>query len=330
MRTVLVGLSLLSMLVLGCDDSEEVQQDTGPIIGLMELPISLRNADALPGDAVRIEMSPSEMRVDGTTLIALESGRVPAAERSSDQISKLRQALQGGAARRAGAIRLHVNTPYETTALVLNTLKGANINTVAFEVRKPGGSADTGWMVITDYRVEPADGEPETFPAAQQRRWDELIQNWDAVYEACRRDYYVDCAGKPFNPAQGGEMEISLFARGSALKVQMVRFGVDEEADQPPPQPQMIEGVPTPGGEEVDMGPPVTEGAFTWRFQAATDDGLSPITGAFQPLCGAQPCGVVVTGDPETMTMRLLSFLGAGFPNGTEAPHLLFEIPRGR
>lgn len=334
MRTSVLVSTLLALCVfptLACDDGdEEIQQDTGPVVGVMELPISLRNADAMPSDAVRVEVSPTELRVDGSTLLTLEAGEVPAAEHGDGQITKLRDSLQSGPARRAGALRLHVNTPYETTALILHTLKNANINTVAFEVRKPGGSADTGWLVVNEFRAEPKDDEPETFSGAAQRRWDELVQSWDEVYEACRRDHYVDCGGKPFNPAEGGEMEISLFARGSALKVEMTRFGVeDEEQPSAPAGPQMIDGVPAPTApQEEDMGPPVTTGAFTWRFDAATDE-LSPITGAFRPLCGARPCGVVVTGDPETMTMRLVSFLGAAFPNGTEAPHTVFEIPRG-
>lgn len=325
-----VPLVIVPLVAAACDDEEEVQQDTGPTVGVMELPISLRNADAMPSSAVRIEISPAELRADGQTVVGLDAGRIPDAEKGDGRIPKLAQVLQGGPARRAGAIRLHVNTPYETTALVLGTLKAANMNTVAFEVREPGGSADTGWSTIEDFRVEPEGDEAHRFPAAQQRRWDELVEAWQEVYEACRRDHYVDCAGQPFNPAEGGEMEIRLFARGSALKVEMIRFGMDEEDEaQERPQPQMIEGVPVPGGdsEEEEEGPPVTQGAFTWRFEAATDEGLSPITGAFRPLCGARPCGVVVTGDPETMTMRLVSFVGAAFPNGTESPHLLFELP---
>lgn len=319
---------LLPFVAAGCGEDEEVQEDTGPVVGVMELPISLRNADSMPSSAVRIEISPSELRADGRTVIALERGRVPDAETSDGRIAELAQVLSSGPARRAAAIRMHVNTPYETTALVLGTLKHANMNTVAFEVRKPGGSADTGWMTIEDYRVEAAGDEPHRFPAAQQRRWNELVEAWEEVYEACRREHYVDCARRPFNPAPGGEMEIRLFARGSALKVEFIRFGVeDEEEERPRPQPQMIEGVPSPVAEGEEPPPPVTQGAFTWRFEAATDEGLSPITGAFRPVCGARPCGVVVTGDPETMTMRLISFIGAGFPNGTQAPSLLFEIP---
>lgn len=344
MRTASLFLVLLSVFV-ACGEDEEIQQDTGPIVGVMELPISLRNAETQPSDALRIEVSPTEMRVDGQQLLALESGNVPDAEQRDGQIPKLREKLTGGPARRAGALRLHVNTPYETTALILGTLKGANINTVGFEVRKPGGSADTGWLVINDYRVEPSDSEHETFPQGQQRRWDELVAKWQEVYESCRRDHYVDCNPAPVNPAPGGEMEIVLFARGSALKVEFHRFGMEEEdeaAQAAKRGPEMIEGVPTVGGANPDpryaglqpgdeIPPPPTEtGAFTWRFEAAVDEGLSPITGAFRPICGQSACGIVVTGDPDTMTMRLVSFLGAAFPNGTEAPHVLFEIPRGR
>lgn len=325
--TLALALSL-SLPLLACDEEEEVQEEPAPEIGIMEMPISLRNADSAPTNAMRVSISPDAMGADGAHLIALEGGRVPEGELSDGIITKLQEKLRGGGARRAGAITMHVNTPYATTAALLNTFKANNINTIGFEVRKPGTAGETGWMVLDNFQVELEDDEPETFSTGQ-RRWDELVESWEAVYEACRRDHYVDCDGKPFNPAEGGEMEISLFARGSALKVHFERFGVSPEEDEAAANagPAMIEGVPTPETEEEDMGPPVTNGTFTWRFVAATDEGLSPITGAFRPLCGAQPCGVVITGDPDTLSMRLISFLGAAFPNGTDEPITLWEIP---
>lgn len=340
MRTTLRLLPAIALLIapsaLGCDEEEEIQEEPAPELGVMELPISLRNSDAAPNNAMRISISPNAMGADGAHLIDLEGGRVPEGELGGDAIiTKLQEKLRSGGSRRAGAITLHVNTPYETLTAVLSTLKANNIDTVGFEVRKPGGAGETGWMVLTNYAVEPADDEPESFSVGQ-RRWNDLVESWQEVYEACRRDHYVDCDGKPFNPAEGGEMEISMFARGSALKVNFERFGISAEEDEraaaaAKARPAMIEGVPSPvgEGEEEDMGPPVTDGTFTWRFRAATDEGLSPISGAFRPLCGAQPCGVVLTGDPDTLSMRLLSFLGAAFPNGTEAPITHWEIPEG-
>ena len=67
-------------------------------------------------------------------------------------------------------------------------------------------------------------------------------------------------------------------------------------------------------------------GAFTWRFDGAVAD-LSPISAAFRPLCGPSPCGIVVTGDKETMSMRLISFIGAAFPDGSSAPQIRFLVP---
>jgi len=316
--------------LVACDgDEEQSAEDTGPIVGVMELPISFRNQAPAPSNAVHVEISPTELRLEGHKVIDLERGLVPRAERGGDVVTKLQQAISSGPARRAAALRLHVNTPYLTTALVLSTLRAANISQVGFEVRPPGGLSDTGWLVLDRYAVEPASQEPHEFERPFQRQWDELVEKWADVYTACRSAHYVDCNGAPFNPARGGSMEIRLFARGSALKVEFIRFGI-EDPEPGEGGPPMLEGVPvqpTAEGEEaLEMGPPVTEGAFTWRFAGATED-PSPISAAFRPLCGARPCGIVNTGDSNTMTLRPVSFIGAAFPDGTEAPYVVFRIP---
>jgi hypothetical protein len=231
-------------------------------------------------------------------------------------------------------IELHVNTPWETTALVLGTLKASNVNTVAFKVRKPGGVADTGYLVIESYSVVPATDEPTELEGPAQRDWDEFVEVWQPSYEGCRRadaegeTRYVDCTYTPQVAAPGGKLEIRFFARGSALKSEFNRFGaeeIDEAAEAP--QPQMLDGIaPDPGAEEQEEFTPVENGAFTWRFEAAVAD-LSPISAAFRPLCGTGRCGIAVTGDKETMSMRLISFIGAAFPDGTQAPQVVFHVP---
>jgi hypothetical protein len=88
----------------------------------------------------------------------------------------------------------------------------------------------------------------------------------------------------------------------------------------------MLDGVPAPAMVEEEGPPPVDHGAFTWRFEGATA-ASSPVKDAFRPLCGARPCSVVQTGDSETLSMRVLTFLGAAFPDGTQAPAVVFVIP---
>jgi hypothetical protein len=331
----IVTWSLSALALVGCDEEEAVPEESAdPAVGVMELPISLRNTASAPPNAISIEVSPTALRVDRHTVLELTGGRLPAGARSGETLSAVDGAIRSGAARRAAIIELHVSTPWETTASILGSLKAANIHTFAFLVRKPGGVADTGYLVIENYSVRAASADPIELEDPTQRNWDEFVGVWQASYEGCRRpdanqdEHYVDCTYTPTLAAPGGKVEIRLFSRGSALKAEFNRFGaeaIDEAANRP--LPAMLEGIaaPAPGGEEVEYTP-VEAGAFTWRFDAAVAE-LSPISAAFRPLCGASACGIVVTGDKETMSMRLVSFIGAAFPDGAPAPQVVVHVP---
>ena len=69
--------------------------------------------------------------------------------------------------------------------------------------------------------------------------------------------------------------------------------------------------------------------AFTWRFQATTPSSAEEnvVGKTLRPLCGARRCGALVEAEAQTPTMRLISFFGAAFPNGTDAPYLMLQIP---
>jgi len=334
-RTVIVCGLLACVLAVGCDDEEEVEEESpDPIVGVMELPISLRNTASAPSNAVFVEVSPTALRVDRHTVLELTGGRIPSGSRSGETLSTVMEAVNSGPARRAATIELHVNTPWETTSLILGSLKAANIHTVGFKVRKPGGVADMGYLVVENYSVQAASADPAELEGPTQRDWDEFVEVWQESYEGCRRPdanqdtHYVDCTYKPQVALEGGMLEIRFFSRGSALKAEFNRFGAEEiDEAAAAPGPAMLEGIaPDPGAEEEVEYTPVGNGAFTWRFDGAVAD-LSPISAAFRPLCGAGPCGIAVTGDKETMTMRLISFIGAAFPDGSGAPQIVFHVP---
>jgi hypothetical protein len=326
MRAMLMLLILFSSLTLfACGEDEPPPVDPAPTIGVLELPISLRSVANAPANAARLQVSPTELGFDGRKLLDLDGGLVAAGDRADDVISPLRSAIQGGAARRSAVVEMHVNVPYQTTTLILATLAASGVREVAFAVRKPGATTPT-YLVLDHWRVAPFTDEPVVMEGEAQRSWADMVLAWEDAYTACRRDHYVDCNPKPTYPAAGGRLEMRFFSRGSAVKAEFRQFDAPETPEQLPPE--MLEGVPPPPtaqpGEEIIV--PVDHGAFTWRFEAATDE-LSPISAAFRPLCGARACGIVVTGDVETMTMRIVSMLGAAFPDGTPAPHVVFLIP---
>lgn len=321
LRLALALILALSAFACGDDAEGGEAASTEPTVGLLELPISNRH-DAAPTNAVDLEISGSAIRLDGRDVLALESGRVPDAERDGVRIPKLAEAIAGAPARRAATLRIYASTPYQTTALVLGTLKAANVGEVAFAVRR-GMATELGYLKIDGFDVRPESTEPVTVPATHQRAWNELPPVWESMNDACRGgEHYVDCAYKPSEIAEGGDLQVTFFARGSAVKLELDRVrGVDAP---PPAQPELLEGLAADPAQVVVE--PAKNAAFMWRFQAATMAD-SPISAVMRPLCGAQPCGGVIAAEGQTQTMTVLSFLGASFPNGTPAPFVVFQVP---
>ena len=319
-------VSVACFFMVACDEEEEVPAESSdPVVGIMELPISLRHQPNAPSNAIQIEIAPDRLRVGGTTLLELSAGQVPAAEVSADRITKLETAIAAAPASGSAVIRAHANTPYLTTTRILNTLKAASVREVAFEVRAGPGS-QTGFLVVPRFDVRAETDDFHTFESAGQRQWADFTQGWEEAYAGCRRDHYVDCSFKPRNIAEGGKLQIILFARGQAVKVDLAQFDAPEPEPTNTAQADMLDGIAAAPAAAEEEAPPATTAAFTWRFRAATDE-LSPVSAMMRPLCGARPCGAVVTAEGLTMTMTIVSLIGSAFPNGAQPPELMFQIP---
>lgn len=329
-------LALLSCaaaaIALACGQAEEESApvDTTPIVGALEIPIS-RNHDATqPGNAAKIEISPSELRVDSRPVVPLDHGRVADAEVADSVITKLRQQLQTPS--RPGAVLwVNANVPYVTLAQVMSTLHAASVREASFAVRRGTAGPETGFMRLTRWRVVPAGSEPVQFESPP-RPWSAFVDHWREMYTSCRAGQYIDCDGTPRNIAQGGNLQVVLWARGQGMKVTFLQVDAPAEGEAPPEPrgPALIEGVRAPPpAEEVDLGPIISEGAFNWRHQeSVTDD--SAISATVQPVCGTEACQVVVDADATTPSMRVLSMLGAAFANGFTQPDLAFRMPEQR
>jgi hypothetical protein len=323
-RTLIAVLSA-SLLAFACGGEEEVPEESAePIMGLMEFPISHRLAPSAPANAIGIELSPTLLRLDGRTLIELEGGRIPDEARAGNIITALRTGIESGPARRAAELSLHANTPYITTALLVATLKAANVAQLAFAVRTVG-EPNAGFLTIDDYETREEAVDLYEFPAAQMPAWGNVATHWEAMYTSCRENHYVDCAFKPSSIAEGGQTHITLFARGNAVKIELHRVG-EPVVVAPTAGPEMIEGIGSAADQAIAEAPPAEMAAFTWRYNATTD-AESPVSGTMRPLCGAANCGVLLTAEALTPTMRILSFIGAAFPTGTDAPNVVFQIP---
>ena len=330
----------------GADKAKEAPPPSGPIVSVLELPVSLRSGGKPAADAANLEISPNELHLGGQSVLTLSGGAVQAADRQGDQLPKLAQALAAGP---HGTVSLAVasGVPYETVALVLATAKAAGAAQVAFQVRAPGASTP-GHSQLDAYEVQPKSTTDQgaTFAGLTPRPWSDFANQWDAVQGGCRSSQSGSCAYKPEKIATGGELKIVLHAAGQGVNVEFFRIGPPPQ-DAPAAEPdtkgkskgkkaakkkgkkvELIDGVQRPKDvvDEVENAPPATEALFQFRAQEAVAS-PSAITDTIKPVCGSAACGVVVQAEKATLFVRVISLLGAAFPDGTPAPHVRFELP---
>lgn len=340
MRPTLAHAFLPFVLALAACSGEAppAAEDTGPIVGIMELPISARFDPNSPSNALAIDVSPSELRVAGTTVLTLEAGRVATADVAPDGLTKLRAAIQAQPARQRAAITSAGTVGYGTIVRTLQTLAAAGYRDTSFAVRPASSAsgappAQASWLSISN----PQFAEPGTTPVdpatygGGSRPWSDFVTHWDEVYEACRAGRYVDCDPSSTAAAPGGFLQAVLFSRGQAAQVRFNRVG--EALPDPAVAaaaaagPALLEGLARPAGEAEPPPDPRVTGTFTLRSMEATSP-TSAITNLVRPVCGAAPCQTVVEADESTAFMSVVSLLGAAFPNGAPAPVLIFRLPR--
>ncbi len=322
----LLAVVVFLALLAGCSDKRKVPaESTTPVVGIMELAVSGRTGDPAPSNPLHIEVAPDRIRLDAHTVVHLSDGTLAAADQVGGIIPKLAGAIGAGPARSSAALMVHVETPFDTLVAILATLKQQHIAQIGFEVRKRS-TANTGFIDTASYDVSAPTDPPQPFAAPAQRTWDEMTAVWQQMHDACSLKDQVDCDLVPNPVAQGGQLAITLWVRGNGLKVHLTRFGGPDAAAPKPQAAAMLDGVPAPqAGAADDQEPPATEAAFTWRAEAATED-ASPISGTMRNLCGTRPCGSIVLAQGDTLTARVLSFIGAAYPDGTPKPDLRFEI----
>ncbi|HHH28104.1 MAG TPA: hypothetical protein ENK57_07135, partial [Polyangiaceae bacterium] len=316
-------LAFVVLAACGGEEDAEAEVDTTPVVGLFEIPISRNNQASAPSDAVRVEVSPTVLRLNYEPVLDLERGRPADGAVTDHIITALRSGIQGDAARSRASIRIHANVPYLTLVEILNTFQSAGLREVLIAVRTPGESPTDSWMQLPHYQVIAADAEPEFEGRAP--RWDTFVEHWRAIYDACRAGRYVDCDGPYSNTAAGGDLDMILWTRGQGMKV-TYRQGANapeaETAEGGGGGVAMIEGVAAAPDQPAaeDEGTPATEGAFTVRHQESTAEGDSALSAVSAPVCADTQCRAIFTTDATTPSMRVISMLGAVFPNGTERP----------
>jgi hypothetical protein len=325
MRHSLTGLLLLASLsACGSEPPPPTDPELPPLVGALEVPISLRNDLATPSNALRIEISPTEMHVDSHALYQLTRGVPPAAELTAEGYSQLRTHIQALPARAVAALTVHGIVPFGTFVHVLETLIAAGYHEIAIAVRLPDGSPTLHWMGISNPEIAPAHG-PVSFPGSE-RPWEDFTTHWSEVYDACRDGHYIDCDGQPAVAAPGGHLQLVLWSRGEGMIVRFNQVDVlDGGVPSAAPTVAMLPGVPQPQSDDEPPPRPFTTGAFSFRSDEATqaDSAISTTT---RPVCGAGPCPTIVEADEGTAFMRVTSLIGAAFPSGSTSPRLAFRL----
>jgi biopolymer transport protein ExbD len=314
---------------------------------VLELPVTLRSQATAPADAANVEISTNEVHVGGKSVLTLSGGSIAAADRQGDQLPKLAQALTAGP-HAAMTLAVASGVPYETVVIALATAKAAGVGKVAFQVRAPSGTT-AGHLVVESFDVKPKTNSDAnvSFAGLSPRPWSDFAGQWDAVQNACRASQTGSCAYKPEKVADGGELKIVLHSAGQGVNVEYFRIGpppVTAEAEaeggkggkgakkkpakKKGKKPELIDGVQAPKDvvAEAENAAPATEAMFQFRAQEAVAN-PSAITGSIKPVCGSAACGVVVQSEKATAFVRPISLLGAAFPDGTPAPHVVFETP---
>jgi len=335
----------------GDKPADEAAAPSGPIVSVLELPVTLRSTASAPADAANVEISSNDVHLGGQSVLTLSGGSVAAGDHQGDQIPKLAQALSSGP-HAAMTLAVASGVPYETVVLALSTAKAAGVGKVSFQVRAPSGTT-AGNLVLDAFDVKPKSNSDANvaFAGLSPRPWSDFTSQWEAVQGACQASQTGSCAYKPENIAEGGELKIVLHAAGQGVNVEYFRIGPPPEAAAPAPEEEdsapaksakkkkaakkkkkgkkieMIDGVPAPKDivDEAENSPPATEALFQFRAQEAVAN-PSAITETVKLVCGAGPCGVVVQAEKVTSFVRVVSLLGAAFPDGTPAPHVVFEV----
>ena len=303
----------------------------------LELPVSMRMFDATPSGAGQIEATDEQLRLDGQPVVQLERGKVGKSDRAGDVIPKLEARLRSPS-RSSLALRLQANLPYDTAALILSTAKKVGISNVAFAVRELGGSTKTGWLAVNGYIMSSKAEDLPAIPGVQAPSWNAFTDKWQPIFDGCRTSPNGNCAYVNDNFAEGGTLRTELMASGRGLNINFFRRGLTQEQEAVEDKHRgdilarkkedFLQGRITHDemGEALLLGDPSTYALFQFRYQEALKS-PSALTKTMAPFCGKQRCGIVLTADPISPVLHIVTMLGAAFPDGTTPPALAFEMP---
>ncbi len=320
------------MVLLACEKSAPtVPVEPVPTVGSLELPISSWNTGAASG--MEIIMVPDAIFAGGAKVMDLIRGQVPVADRQTRGLSAMASVLDS-AERPSLTIVAHGAVGFGTLARVIEsaTLRGFSQFQIAVRTNS-AMPAVRGFLPLSQPQI--LVGASAEVPFSEPRRsFREVNDAWQAMFDACRGARYIDCDHVPATrPSDDGSFYLALFSRGSAMQMHLRRFAVPTPAaDAPAPAPtapaqELAVGQAGDQSHPLDMLQLNVEGAtFSFRAEVAAqaDNGISTTA---RTLCGVSRCDLIIEGDEETPLMRIVTLVGAAFPNGAQVPRVAIRVP---
>jgi biopolymer transport protein ExbD len=344
LRALLLVPILASATALnGCDKKAEetaaasATEAAGRRLVDMELPVSLRTTDSQPVNAYEVEATSEGIHLGGSPVQKLEKGN-PLPEDVRDGILPKLEAALRGQSKSTIALRLEAIIPYETLALILNTAKQVGVNNAAFQVREVGSSPKTGWIAIDNFVMASRADDVPPIQTVNPLSWDDFTKKWEIITKACRTAPSGNCAYADKNFARGGTLKIELHTSGRGLNINFFRRGLtpaqehDEEVKRTKELAKKKEAFlqgHISHDEMVEyllLGDPSTQALFQFRYQEALAS-PSALTDTIGALCHQQKCPIEIAADKISPMVRVVSLIGAAFPNGTQQPAYAFEMP---
>lgn len=343
LRALLLVPILASAAAAGCDKSAEetaaasATEAAARRVVDMELPVSLRTSDSQPVNAYEVEATSEGILLGGSTVLKLEKGN-PAPEDVNEGILPKLEAAMRGQGKSTIALRLEAIIPYETLALILNTAKQVGVNNAAFQVREVGASPKTGWLAFDNYVMSSRADDVPPIQTVSPLSWDDFTKKWETITKACRTAPSGNCAYADKNFARGGTLKIELHTSGRGLNINFFRRGLtpqqehEEEVKRTKElakkKEKFLQGHISHDEmvEYLLLGDPSTQALFQFRYQEALAS-PSALTETIGTLCHQQKCGILIAADKISPMVRVVSLMGAAFPNGTQQPAYAFEMP---
>ncbi|MEY4581181.1 MAG: hypothetical protein RL701_5884 [Pseudomonadota bacterium] len=348
-------VALIVCALAACGGAEKQAPDTAaaPIVAGPELPVALRAGTPLPNGAVVVEVTTAAVQFAQKPLLTLNAGAFAPADRQGNEVPKLIAALKAGPHSAVG-VSSSALVPYDTLAVILASIQAAGATSVGIQVRAPSSVQASGYLALDgiSFRAPMRRNEADAIPGVATRPWSDFTAHWEEIQAACGRARTGSCTPKPEKIAEGGELKIVLHAAGQGVNVEFFRVGPLPEAAAPETEkpakgkgkaaaskvrkdkkkskkhPELIDGVKASPdiADEIENALPATEALFQFRAQEALT-APSAISDLLKPVCGATACGVVVQAEKATTLVRVISLLGAAFPEGMPVPHVVFEWP---